>query len=174
MKARQGRSARGYSLIEMLLVMTGLALLFGVSVGTIHMLLRLDRGNRARLGETATVSRLARQFRHDVHAATSAQRDGKGLVFRLLDGRNVEYVTEGGRLMRVEARAAETVGREVFRMPSRGSTTWDVREDGGRSWAIMVLEPAAHAKDIVPPRPVRIEALVGKEARLAHREEAKR
>lgn len=169
---------RGYALIEMLLVISGIAVLFGLSVGMIHMLLRLDRGNRSRLGEKATISRLAHQFRRDAHAAVDvrpiegAKHQGLALVFD--DGGTIEYVDEGGRLARVESSAGETLRQETFRLPSRDRPKVELREADGRRWGRLVLAPKPQGKEIEPPRTVLIEAWVGKDQRFSRPKERAR
>lgn len=178
MTGARRRTRRGYSLIEMLLAISGIAILFGVSIGMIHMLLRLDRGQRARIGETTTVNRLARQFRQDAHAATEARplagKDREGIELVLPENHRVEYVEEGGRFARHEEAKGAQPRHEVYRMPSRGRAKFELRTADERRWATLVLEPKPNAKDVMPARPVVIEAWVGKDTRLARPGEVER
>ncbi|MDR3638653.1 MAG: type II secretion system protein [Isosphaeraceae bacterium] len=172
------RLRRGYSLIEMLIVISGIAILFGMSVGMIHMLLRLDRGNRARIGEKTTISRLAHALRRDAHAAVAARRveaEGhEGVAFDLGKGHKVDYVDEGGRLVRHETAPGETPRREAYRLPSRGRPKLELREEAGQRWAILTLDRNPNAQEIAPARPVVVEAWIGKDAGLARAGEGRR
>ncbi len=180
MRSGSNRSRRGYTLIEMLLVITGLAIVFGICVGMIHLLIRLDRGSRVRLAETTTIARLARQFRQDVHAAAAVRRiAGKddareGVELTLPEGRKVEYVREGDRLLRFDQSKAKALVQEAYRLPSRTRPKFEVREETDRTWALLILPPNPDAKDIVAPRSVIVKAWVGKHARLGQREEVTR
>ena len=169
MKGRTQR--RGYALIEMLVVISGMAILFGMSVGMIHMLLRLDRGNRARLGEKTTISRLAQDVRRDAHMAGEARgiesKGRTGVALDLGEGRVVEYVDEDGRLVRHEAAGTGTPKHEVYRLPSRGRSRIALREEGPQRWLVITLEPSTKSMDSLPARPIVVEASVGKHRRLA-------
>jgi type II secretory pathway component PulJ len=167
MTARRPR--RGYTLVEMLLVISGVAVLFGITVGMIHMLLRLDRGSRERLGEKTTISRLARDVRRDAHAAASARpiAGQRGVALEIDERRRVEYIDDGGRLIRRETRGDDTPLREVYRLPSRGRAAIALSTHDDRRWLTITLEPRPNLKDVAPVRPVVVEAWVGKHRRLA-------
>ena len=60
---------RGVSLIEILVLMTIGSTLMGIAVGSLHLLLKMDRNTRQRRQLQASEARLADQFRRDVHAA---------------------------------------------------------------------------------------------------------
>jgi hypothetical protein len=172
------RGRKGYTLVEMLIVISGLAVVFGLSVGMIHMLLRLDRGSRSRLGEKASISRLAREFRRDAHAAISARSvdaDGRrGVELELGGGRKVTYADDASKLVRYETAGADPARREIYRLPSRGRPEVRLDEGRGETWVTVTLPPDSNAKEIAPARPVVIEARVGKHARLAAPGEASR
>jgi prepilin-type N-terminal cleavage/methylation domain-containing protein len=60
---------RGYTLIEMLVVITVSTVLLSVAVGVLHVLSRAERSGREHGNRATIVARLADQFRSDVHAA---------------------------------------------------------------------------------------------------------
>ena len=60
---------QGITLIEVLVVMSGLAIVLGLCAITIQLLFRLDADGHARLSASASFARLASQFREDVHAS---------------------------------------------------------------------------------------------------------
>src|SRR5689334_610049 len=66
-------SRRGFSMIEVVLVLGGVSIILGLCAGLLHVMLRLERAGRLHLAETVTVGRLAHQFRQDVHAALRAR-----------------------------------------------------------------------------------------------------
>jgi hypothetical protein len=103
--------------------MGSLTLIFTICGMFLHLLLRVDRAGRSSLGEASTVSRLARQFRQDVRAASSARVAGQGdeaaSAFELTraDGSSVAYRNEHGRLTRTESAGGKVRRREGYEMP---------------------------------------------------------
>ena len=63
---------RGYSLIEMLAVMTMTSAILTLATMSIGLIMRSERTGRDSLVATQTAQRMARQFRNDVHAAQTA------------------------------------------------------------------------------------------------------
>ena len=63
---------RGYSLIEMLAVMTMTSAILALATMSIGLIMRSERTGRDSLVATQTAQRIARQFRNDVHAAQTA------------------------------------------------------------------------------------------------------
>ena len=109
---------RGYTLIEMIVVMTAGTVLMGIAVTLLCALLRAEGTGRALVERSASLGRLADQFRRDVHAADQAAKGiwrlpGKeGVTLRVpsphVGGttavcRSVEYLAEDGTLKLVEA-----------------------------------------------------------------------
>ena len=81
---RPRRPAAAFTLIEMMVVMTGLAVLLGLCAVTIQLLLRVGSDAQARRSAAAALGRLAEQFREDVHACDDVQlRPSAGLRLRL-------------------------------------------------------------------------------------------
>ena len=60
---------RGFTLIEMLVVMTVGSVIVGIGVGMLHVLLRTEQTGRDRVHQAGVLARLAEQFRSDVGAA---------------------------------------------------------------------------------------------------------
>ncbi len=68
------KNRSGYSLIEMIVVMTGGTVLMGIAVTLLCALLRAEGTGRALVERSASLSRLADQFRRDVHATDQAAK----------------------------------------------------------------------------------------------------
>ena len=60
---------RGFTLIEMVAVITGVSMILAASVVLMHFVLEMDTEVRQRTHTVAMVGRLAEQFRRDVHQA---------------------------------------------------------------------------------------------------------
>ena len=68
------RSARrGITIIEVLIVVTGVAMLLGLCAVSIQVLMKLNGDVQARYGAAVALERLARQLRDDAHASETAQ-----------------------------------------------------------------------------------------------------
>ena len=72
MIARNRRARRGFTLFEMVLVISSVAAMLALAGGLLHLLLRLDRAGRLQINDASMMARLSRQFRDDVHGAAKA------------------------------------------------------------------------------------------------------
>ena len=154
---------RGVTIIELMVVITALAILLGLTIGLMHSLLKLDRGARAHFVETSARARLAHQFRRDVHEAARVVPDAK--PFRLVrgDGRVIEYQARAGQILRAERKSEtdEAVDhRETFRFPHSGTAQFSIGLKSGRTRAEVVIPPQAAASPIGPPRDFTVEAFL--------------
>jgi prepilin-type N-terminal cleavage/methylation domain-containing protein len=111
---------RGYTLIEMLVVLTVGSVITGVCVGSLHLLLRTERKGRDRVPEARVVAALAEQFRNDVHAAirqiSSTQKNE--WQFALADDRVVTYRVLPGEVRWSERAAGKVARQESYVLPS--------------------------------------------------------
>ena len=73
MIVRNREARRGISLIELLVIMTGVAVILGLCAVTIQVLFRVSSDTQARRSASAALGRLAEQFREDVHACDGAE-----------------------------------------------------------------------------------------------------
>jgi type II secretory pathway component PulJ len=171
---------RGYAIIEMLLVMSAMAILLGLCVGLIHGLLRLDRISRGHLAEATTRDRLARQLRQDVRGAASSKPAGKTndpsdrLELSRSDGRIVLYQMREGHLERTERDGDRVVRGERFSLPSRAAPQFRVREQGGSVFIVATFPRKSIAKPGETAREFQVEARLGKDRRFAGLGEATR
>lgn len=127
--AAKRNSRRGVSLIELMVVIAIITALFSMVGVVFHRLFLSEQvAMRAALTER-TVSRLADQFRRDVHAATAAQPevdDGITRTFKLMqsetewvkDFPTIVYSAREGEVIREQFGADEKpLSREVYRLP---------------------------------------------------------
>jgi prepilin-type N-terminal cleavage/methylation domain-containing protein len=127
---------RGFTLIEMLVVIAVSGALMAVAVGLLHTMIRLEHGSREELRERTAMMRLADQFRRDVHAATQFTPPGEGhpggqrgeqpnqqeqaggasRTWQLSLGpdRVVEYQAEPGAIARTERASGDVLSRESY------------------------------------------------------------
>jgi type II secretory pathway pseudopilin PulG len=165
------RARRGFTLVELLVVMGGVLITLGVCTILLQSLLRLDRAARGHLAETTAVSRLARQFRQDVRASTRAEAkpDAAQLMLALPGEELVEYEARPGTLLRVERKGDQVVRREAYRI-HRGSMPRFATE--GENNQLQVSLVLANVEEIPAPgsgpsRAIRIEARLNRDGQLA-------
>jgi prepilin-type N-terminal cleavage/methylation domain-containing protein len=170
--SRRAPRRRGYSLVELLVVISVSSVLASVAVGLIGILMGVDRGGRRHLHETNALARLAQQFRADVAAAESASSDGPHeLHLRLSGGRVVDYASEAGQATREERLGQESQMHEQFSLPEEARLAFEVAADQRPAMAsasLAAANDAAGAGDSATVRlGWRVEAAVGRELRFS-------
>jgi type II secretory pathway component PulJ len=169
---RPQSTRRAYALIEMVLVIGTIAIVLGLCAGLLHVLLRLDRTGRAHLVETATIGRLARQFRADVHAASEASNRGKNAATANLDlelagERRIVYEAGDRALVRTEQQGATVERRERYTLPFCRAGRFRLRTTDDKVWVILELRRSPGGESESGPRSLRhdlqIEALAGRD-----------
>jgi type II secretory pathway pseudopilin PulG len=174
------RPRRGISLIEVIVVMSGVAVVLGLCAVTMQLLFRLNADGQARLSASATFARLASQFRSDAHgcdeavllpaakAGTKEAEPKSAASLRLTRGPQVviTYEAREGRVARVETVGGTTKAHESYRVGKGNVVAFERREEGERRFLALVLSRAAGKNEIEPPRPLEVLALPGKD-RLA-------
>jgi prepilin-type N-terminal cleavage/methylation domain-containing protein len=169
---------RGFTLIEVVLVVGAVAMVTGLCAGLLRVLLRLDRVAKSHAVETATVARLARQFRQDVHAgvgppAGNETEPATKLELALPGGRTVLYEARASTVARSQRLGAAVERRETYNLPYCGDPRFVVRRENGRAWAILQL-PQNVGASAGARAALQIEALAGRDRRLDRREERER
>lgn len=166
MKAR-----RGYSLVELLVVISSLAVVMGICVAILHSLLKLDRVGRAHLAQAMTRDRLAHQFRKDVHAAqTALPKTVPGVLSDRLelgrrDGRVVTYEAKGKTLGRSERLGDQLVRVESYSFPA-APPKFRLSVDDGTTFVTMV-GPRSSVANGPQGRPFQVDAGLSRDDRFA-------
>lgn len=161
----QGRR-RGFTLVEVTVLMTAVAVMLGMCVVVLQLALRLETDARGRFDRATALTRLAERFRIDVRGARGVEIDPelpKALRVDLASGRSAEYRVEGaGEVARVESAGDEVVRRDSFQVPQTGEARLELREIDGRRFAVLSIDTATRPDRIDPSRTLEILALVGK------------
>ncbi len=166
--ARESQGRRGVTLLEMIVVMTGVAAMLGLTVLMLQLLLKLDGDSRARLDSAGMLARLAEHFRRDVHGAGVArlveQPPGPaGLRIEAGPDRAIEYKVKGqSRVIRVESIKGKVVRSESYEIARGGPIELALKQEGGRRFATLTVDRQASRKRTDPPRLFDIVALVGR------------
>jgi hypothetical protein len=171
---------RGLSLIELMVVMTGVAIILGLCAVTIQALMSVNSDAQAGLNASATFARLASQFREDVHASddiplTPGTKDGDAKAsprLRLTQGPGlvITYEASAGRVARVETASGKPGRHESYRIGKGHVVAFERREEGPRRFVVMVTSRDTGKGQLEPPRPIEVLALQGKDrAAIAQR-----
>ncbi len=155
---------RGFTLIEMLVVITGVSVLLGVCAVTIQLLMRVSSDAQARRSASVALGRLAEQFREDVHGSDDAQiPPSGGLRLSRRPGVTITYTAREGRVERVEAAGSQASRYETYALGKGGSAAFRRRDDGPRRFLSLVVSRNVGTGRPDPPRPIEILALLGKD-----------
>ena len=125
---------RGYSLIELLLVMWAGMVLLGLSVFLLQVLLRIDGAARDQAAQLRARSRLLVQLRDDVHQAvgiTDLDSARPAIELELPNAGRVEYGAIPGGIRRTESTAGKTQERDEFVVGKGTEVRFEVIEEHG-------------------------------------------
>jgi type II secretory pathway component PulJ len=164
----RGNRRRGVTLIEMIVVMSGVAAMLGLTVLMLQLLLKLDGASRARLDSAGMLARLGEQFRSDVHGAATAKlleqpSRPAGLRIEPEPDRAIEYQVKGqGKVFRQESTKGKVVRSENYEITRGGRVELALKQEGGRRFATLTVDRQASRNSTDPPRLFEVLAQVGK------------
>jgi prepilin-type N-terminal cleavage/methylation domain-containing protein len=159
------RSRRGFSLIELLIVLSvGTAMLM-VAMSVLYVLKETQVTMRQRLTEGRMVTRLADQFRDDVHSASRIEPvpgerpSPDQTVWQLAVGPDtvVRYEIGDGAVRRIRLSDTDKI-QEDYRLPAGMNAAISGGEDDS---ALAILQFAAADPNVMQQRPIQIEAVLG-------------
>ena len=172
---------RGFSLVEMLTVMSGCTVILTLQRRAHPPCDRTQEQTRYFFAVERTALRLADQFRQDVHHAREATTDaaalddGAFLRLEMPGGEIVEYRSEETSILRLLRQDGDAVAREEFPLAAIGELT--LRDEG--SPRRLILAVSAEADDSPPglekrpasirEQPIRfqVEAVLSRDWRFA-------
>lgn len=172
---------RGVTLVELIVVLTGCAVMLSISGQIIHRAMRSQSDSRRAFDGQRAAWRLATDFRRDAHAAIDAtlhedEEDMSEMLRLELHGsRVVSYTRDGANVVRTLTRPDGPEARETYAFPAGMKA--EVRFDDAASVATMSIGADPAAADEAPPKsaneaPVHVDiaAQVGRDRRF-HSEE---
>ncbi len=115
----------------MVIVIGAATMVMGLAASILGALFKIERGSRAAVTDATTVSRLARHFRADVHAATAVKpitpKPG-GTVFEVIkaDNESTTYRIKGSQLVRESVLRGEVRSRETYAIERIGPLAFGV------------------------------------------------
>ena len=156
---------RGIFLIEMLVVITVGAALAGIAVFMLYALMISHDSGREHLENCRTISRLAEQFRGDVHSMQKTSADGKETEIELLpeaaNDAKVRYQCLDGRVDRCELQGEKTVRQESYMLGPDMEASIKTQAQGDATIIGIAISPKAQTEKFYRAFPMRIEALLG-------------
>lgn len=119
MNTRPAASRRAWTLVEMMVAISGCAVILTTSVALIHRTMRAQSESQSFFNIERSAQRLSTQFRQDAHRATgAAANDGSpgGVLVRLdlRNGQTVEYQASAGTLVRTLFQGGHAQSRDHF------------------------------------------------------------
>jgi len=165
---------RGITIIEVMVLMTAVAVMLGMCVILLQLALRLETDARGRFERATVLNRLAETFRADVRAARGVEnieadpKQPPALRVDSASGWSIEYrLKAAGEVARVVSDGDKVVHRETFQVPQTEGARLEVRDlDGGR-FAVLSIDSATRPDRIDPTRTLEVLALVGKNSGAA-------
>ena len=162
---------RGITLIEVLVLITGAAVMLGLCAVTIQLLLRLHADSQAKVSSSLVLDRLARQLRDDAHASESARLDTTdpkakdkrpSLTFGATASESVRYVVGEHVVARDETKNGNRVRHESYSLERDQTARFELFDESGHRMIRLLVtrEPGKHHTE--PPRPLEVVAAVAK------------
>lgn len=154
----------------MLVTISVMSVLTGVAIKTLSSVLIAERNGVQHVVDLATVSRLARQFRQDVHGASAVEINsdapGKPLLqVTIAEGHQVDYQIQTPGLLRTERRPDQSVRNELWRL--KQTQFQCLATTGSPQMVTLVIAPQQSDKTVGKPRTtmneVRIDAIRGRD-----------
>jgi hypothetical protein len=165
------RSRRGITLIEVLILVTGVALMLGLCAVTIQLLLRLHADSQARMNSTIVLERLARQLRDDAHASESARlgaedakakSDQPSLTLIVHAAHSIDYVVGEHVVARDEIESGKRIRHESYSLARDQTAGFELIDESGHRLVALRLTHEPGKSRVEPPRPLEIVASLGK------------
>jgi hypothetical protein len=158
-------------MLEMVVLMTGVAAMLGLCVVLLQLLMKLDADSRSQLVGASTVARLSEQFRRDVHGARAAHlaehaqgsATASGIQLDPGTDRTIVYNANGmGIVERVETRKGSRARRERYAISHGGTVRLSLPEESGRTFATLAIDREVASDGSALPPAVEVTALLAK------------
>jgi prepilin-type N-terminal cleavage/methylation domain-containing protein len=171
------RSRRGVSLIEMVVVISMLTIVIGLVGMTFHLLLRSERLVSQSFITERTISRLAIQFRDDVHQSdtgvlsSGSESEKPVLTLGNESGIQIRYLVIAEGLVRLLVANDRVTARDDFRLPDCRLSLFS-GSDGESSLQRLVIERPGAAlvkthQESAPLRAMKIDAHLNQKNRFS-------
>jgi type II secretory pathway pseudopilin PulG len=165
---RSTRNAK--SLIEVVVVISIMAVIASTAARLIFVLFRAERTATHQTAESVALAQLAGAFRRDVHAAADARLapaggDGQALELDQPGGLQIRYLQDGPVLLRQERRGDDLLAQQRFRLRDRSFRFGQPPDSAVVSLACDPVRTELTTEVPAARVPVRIVAVVGRDYR---------
>ena len=167
---------RGVSLIEMVVVISMLTVVIGLVGMTFHLLLRSEKLVTQSFVTERTISRLAIQFRDDVHQSETGvltggtENDKPTLTLGNTSGSQIRYLVTADGLVRLLETHDRVTARDDFRLPDCNLSIFAGSDDESSLRRLVIERPGAALvkkhQEAFPLRAMRIDAYLTRKDRL--------
>ena len=141
----RARRRRGFSLVELMIVMTIASVSIGLVGVCLQGLYRAEQRTRQQMTRRAALTQLGLRFRSDAHEAARVElaeqakpEDTVGLVLTAQAGHTVTYHADGGQVERTVQRGGQVVHHDAFRLPGV-QVAWELQAVGDQTLAAAVI-----------------------------------
>lgn len=179
--SRGGARRAAFTLIELIVVLTGCSVVLGLTTSLLHQAMRSHRQSQEFIASERNAQRLARQFRLDVHSALAAAveppdtKDVPLLRLELPAGGTIDYQRQSDRIVRIAARPGEPTAREEYQFST--AMELDLQPvDSPPGWELTIIIAPPQPAEAIPTAPTRtrdaplqlhVVAAVGRDLRYA-------
>ena len=169
MESRQG--TRGFTLVEMVAVISVSAVIMGLAIGLLHTLLRAKRAAQRQSAHRATIARLADGFRRDVHVAGDLRTDDPSFLcqLELAADDDVRYEFNPPQLSRTHYTKGQVRSRETYALPPGTIVKIEPPGPEDRGRVRLVITPPAEPSAGPKMKRLAIDALLAKDRRYRRR-----
>ena len=132
--------------MELMITMTVLTIVLGLTVALMVMLLRVNVSSRDHAANENSIARLARAFRNDVRDSSRVSRCDEGASSGTIDFQHasnthlIAYQVSKAGVTRVEWSGPDIVEQDWFRLPSRTSPRFTRKTIDGRCEVALMLD----------------------------------
>ncbi len=144
---------RGFTLIEMLVVISVGSLLMALSIQVLERALTISSNTAEQLNESRNLNRLADQFRHDMHLATVFDVESAVHLLVRQELGSVIYSYVNGNMQRVETKPDGAIRYELYNIGQTRTVSFSQRDQVDR--VIMTIETRTSLKH-APTRTERV------------------
>jgi type II secretory pathway component PulJ len=160
------------TLIEVIVASTLASAIFGIAVELLSVTMHSTESGRDRVVSTAVMTRLAEQFRSDVHAAANVSVDRAAggqarWTLKLADDLRIEYEADEDVLKRIEYRGDKVQVRDAFAMPQGADPRLELQPEKNPTQASLSVRRSADATVDAAGYILRIEARLDRDSRFA-------
>ena len=162
---------KGFTLVEMLVVISVGSTLMMLAIGLVHQSMTLSKAVQSNSARLHATNRFIDQFREDVHTSNNVVcQDSKSLNIEFVDAsssrtKQIRYTSSNNKILREEVLFDDKIRREELVLSEQGFGHFEI--DSDERIARLTIEKKSDQKDSemkdAPPRLDRkVEAAIGR------------